>query len=115
MAFVVGRGEQPIVMIRRKLFYILLTVHIRIIVIDNQIDAQFLSMMCLFESSTCFEQPCAHPREDNCINYNNWYNKSVLVAVQYADHNDLHTGRSLTQSDYTRCCINTTVLLRMST
>jgi len=25
-------------------------------------------MICLFESSTCFEQPCAHPQEDNCIN-----------------------------------------------
>jgi hypothetical protein len=23
---------------------------------------------CLFESFTCFEQPCAHPQEDNCIN-----------------------------------------------
>jgi len=28
---------------------------------------------------------------------------------------DLHTGRPLTQSDYTRSCINTIVLLRMST
>jgi hypothetical protein len=25
-------------------------------------------MTCLFESSTCFEQPCAHPQEDKCIN-----------------------------------------------
>jgi hypothetical protein len=25
-------------------------------------------MLCLFESSTCFEQPCAHPQEDNCTN-----------------------------------------------
>jgi len=25
-------------------------------------------MICLFESSTCFEQLCAHPQEDNCIN-----------------------------------------------
>jgi hypothetical protein len=24
-------------------------------------------MICLFEYSTCFEQPCAHPQEDNCI------------------------------------------------
>jgi hypothetical protein len=32
----------------------------------------------------------------------------VLVAVR-------HTGRPLTHSDYTRCCINTIVLLRMST
>jgi len=27
---------------------------------------------------------------------------------------DLHTGRPLTQSDYTRCCIHTIVLLRIS-
>jgi hypothetical protein len=32
----------------------------------------------------------------------------VLVAVR-------HAGRPLTQTDYTRSCINTTVLLRMST
>jgi len=25
-------------------------------------------MICLFESSTCFEQLCAYPQEDNCIN-----------------------------------------------
>jgi len=29
-------------------------------------------------------------------------------------HLDLHTGRSLAESDYTRCCINTVVLLRIS-
>ena len=28
-------------------------------------------------------------------------------------HLDLHTGRPLTQSDYTRSCIHTTALLRM--
>ena len=28
---------------------------------------------------------------------------------------DLHTGRSLTESDYTRCCITTIYLLMMST
>jgi len=36
-----------------------------------------------------------------------WYNHSVLVAVRY--------GRPLTQSDYTRSCIHTIVLLRTST
>jgi len=24
-------------------------------------------MICLFEPSTCFEQLCAHPQEDSCI------------------------------------------------
>jgi len=28
---------------------------------------------------------------------------------------DLHTGRPLTESDYTRCCINKVDLLMMST
>jgi len=60
-------------------------------------------MIHLFESSTRFEQLCAHPQQDNCIN-----TTSVLVAVRY-------TGRPLTQSDYTRSCIHTIVLLRMST
>jgi len=40
--------------------------------------------------------------------YNFWYNHSVLVAVRY-------TGQPPTQSDYTRSCIHTIVLLRMST
>jgi hypothetical protein len=30
-------------------------------------------------------------------------------------HLDLHTGRPIAQSVYTRCCINTIVLLRIST
>jgi len=43
--------------------------------------------------------------------------QSVLVAARYAGQFliDLHTGRPLTQSDYTRSCIHTIVLLRMST
>ena len=45
--------------------------------------------------------------------YNFWYNYSVLVAVRYAGV-DLHTGRPLTQSDYTKSCIHTIALLRMS-
>jgi len=49
-------------------FCIFCTVHLRIILVSNQLDAQFLCIMCLFESSTCFEQPCDHPQEDKCIN-----------------------------------------------
>jgi len=48
------------------------------------------SIICLFESSTCFEQLCAHPQEENCIHTTSgiitlktieW---SVLVAVRHA-------------------------------
>jgi hypothetical protein len=51
-------------------FYIFVTVHLCIILVGDQLDAQFLT--------------------------------------------NLHTGRPLTQSDYTRSCINTIVLLRIS-
>jgi len=41
----------------------------------------------------------------------------MLVVVRNVgqDGTYLHTGRPLTQSDYTRSCINTIVLPRMST
>jgi len=64
-------------------------------------------MLHLFESSVCFEQLSAHPQKDNCMNTASGI-ITVLVAVRY-------TGRPLTQSDYTRSCIHTIVLLRMST
>jgi len=53
--------------------------------------------------------------EGQLYEFNFWCNHSVLVAVRYALHLDLHIGRPLTQSDYTRSCIHTIVLLRMST
>jgi hypothetical protein len=59
------------------------------------------SIIWLFQSSTCFELLCAHPQEDSCIN-------TTSGILRY-------TGRPLTQSDYTRSCIDTVVLLRMST
>jgi len=49
-------------------FRIFLTVHLRIIPVGKQLESQFFSIIYLFESSTCFEQPCAHPQEDNCMN-----------------------------------------------
>jgi hypothetical protein len=48
-------------------FYIFLTVHLGIILVSDQLDS-ISSIMCLFESSTCFQQLCAHPQEENCIN-----------------------------------------------
>jgi len=47
-------------------------------------------MICLFESSTCFEQLCAHPKEDDCINTISGI-ITLLVAVR-------HAGWPLTQS-----------------
>ena len=49
-------------------FYIFLTVHLRIILVNEQLGAGISSIICLFESSKCFEQLCAHLQEENCIN-----------------------------------------------
>jgi hypothetical protein len=45
-------------------------VHLCIILVGNQLDAQFFcnTFIYLFESSTCFEQLCAYPQEDSCMN-----------------------------------------------
>ena len=37
---------------------------------------------CLFESSTCFEQICAHPQEDNCINTTSGWGHAVAQLVE---------------------------------
>ena len=56
-------------------FYILVTVHLGIILINNQPDAQLLIYIYiyLFRFSTCFEQPCAHHQEGQLYQYNIWY------------------------------------------
>ena len=48
----------------RHCFYVLLTVHLGIIFVNNQLDAQFFFHVCLFLFSTCFGQPCAHYQEN---------------------------------------------------
>ena len=41
-----------------------LAVHLGIILVNNQLDAQFFFFrICLFRYSTCFEQSCAHHRD----------------------------------------------------
>jgi len=40
--------------------------------VNDQIDAQFFSM-CLFQFSTCFEQPRAHHQENQLYQCNIWY------------------------------------------
>ena len=45
-------------------FYVLLTVHLGSIFVNNQFDAQVFFRVCLFHFSTCFEHPCAHHQEN---------------------------------------------------
>jgi hypothetical protein len=55
------------------MFYILLTVHIGIILVNDQLDAKFFFFICLFQFSTCFEQTRAHHQENQLYQYNIWY------------------------------------------
>jgi hypothetical protein len=43
------------------IFYVLLTVHLGIILVNDQFNAQFF-YICLFQISTCFQHSCAHHR-----------------------------------------------------
>ena len=53
-------------------FYVLMTVHLGIFLVNNQPDAQFFFLTCLFQFSTCCEQPCAHHQESQLYQYI-WY------------------------------------------
>jgi len=88
------------------------------LLVGDQFDAQFFYIMRLFQSSTCFEQTRAHHQEVNYINTAS----GIVTLCQWLSGKhveqellDLHTGQSVTESDYTRCCINTIDLLTMST
>jgi len=49
---------------KRKCFYVLLTVHLSITLVNDQLDAQlFYFIMRLLQSSTCFEQRRVHHQE----------------------------------------------------
>jgi hypothetical protein len=64
---------------------------------DPPLDAQFFFLICLFQSSTYFEQPRAHHQENQLYQYNIWY-MSLCVG-------DRLVRRS--RPAYTRCCIDT--------
>jgi hypothetical protein len=63
--------------------------------------------ICLFQFSTCFEQPCAHHQENQLCQYNIWYMSLCIgdCLVCRSGRNwlqflpDLHTRRSPTRSD----------------
>ena len=60
-------AAQLILEVKRKVFpdfYILLTAHLSTILVNDQLDAQFLYFIIrLLQSSTCFEQRRAHHQE----------------------------------------------------
>ena len=46
-------------------FYVLLTVHLGSVLVNNQLDLQFFFRIYLFQFSTCFEHLCAHHQENH--------------------------------------------------
>ena len=88
------------------------------LLVGDQLDAHFFYIVRSFQFSTCFELTRAHRQEVNCINTTygivtlcKW--PSAMQVEKFLL--DLHSGRPLTESDYTRCCINTIYLLTMNT
>jgi len=75
-------------------FCISLTVHLGIILVNNQLDALF-QCIYLFRFSTCFEQPSAHHQENRIVSIHNL----VYITLCRKELPDRHTGQSPTQSD----------------
>jgi len=56
----------------------LLTVHLSINLVNDQLDAQFFYIIIrLLQSSTCFEQRRAHHQEVKLYSYSIWYSHSL--------------------------------------
>ena len=101
-----------------SIFYVLLTVHLGISLVNNQLDAQFFSVYVYFDTLRVASNHVLIIRRLNCINTSGICH-SMQVTVWYAGIDgtprssiytctlDLHTGRPLTESDHTRCCIST--------
>jgi len=80
------------------------------------------SIICLFESSTCFKQLCAHLQEENSINTTsgtitlktNAWSKITKIASNSSYFSNFWPLNCF-QINYTKSCINTIILLMMST
>ena len=83
-----------------------MNVHLGIILISNQLDAQFLLYIFLFQFSTCSEQLCAHHQESQLYQYI-WYTSRCVggLPVCRSVPTCIPDGR-LHRVTYTRCCID---------
>jgi len=58
------KGTKKITKFNVTEFYVLLTVHLVSVLVNNQLDVQFFFRVYLFQISTCFEHPCAHHQQN---------------------------------------------------
>jgi hypothetical protein len=73
-------------------FYVLLTVHLSIILVNDQLDAQFFFLCVYFNSLHVSSNLVLIIRRINCINTITGMCHSVYVTVHYA-RRDLHNRR----------------------
>jgi len=102
--------------------YVLLTVYLNIMIaFFTNLMHKFFILIHLLYSSTCFEHYYAHLQEDNCISTASGIANllgslfSTQVTSGRESSRNLCTEQSPKKSDDTRCCVNTIVLLKMST
>jgi hypothetical protein len=95
----------------RWIVVVSLTMRLSIILANEQLDAQILIHLLRFSTCTCFEQYLAHHQEVKLYEYSsgivtlsNWPPGAQVEKELFFN---LCTGRSLTESKDTRCCINT--------
>jgi hypothetical protein len=90
-------------------FYISLTVHLGIILVNNHLDALFF--VCLFHFSTCFVQPSAHHQESQLYLYIIWYIPLCvggrLVCRSESSSSTCIPDGQLQRVIYNRLCIDT--------
>ena len=83
-------------------FCVLLTVHLGIILVNNQLDAQFFFLIYLFQFSTCFEHPCAHHQENQLYRV---FNLKVdrQLSRQYFTSDAIYNGSAGMTLSYYMC------------
>jgi hypothetical protein len=59
--------------------------------VNEQLDARFIFLICLFQFSTCFKQPRAHHQENQLYQYNIWY-----MSLCVGDRLECRSGRTCT-------------------
>ena len=97
---------------RLRLFYIFLAVHLGITLINDQLDAQrlvyntFISILYMFRATPCSSSggQIIRIKTASGIITLRKCRSSMQVEKELLE---LHTGRTLMESDHTRCCINT--------
>ena len=84
------------------------------IISSTNFNTQFLFVNNIFVtllSSKCFEHQHAHPQEGKLYSHSIWYLRSLYTSAQYTGWERTAliqcTGQTYTQSEDTRCCVNT--------